>query len=93
MPWKLAAGVYSTVPAAASTIVTVPWAPLVTEVMVGVPAKSSSPSTSLVTDPSSATVTALSSTSATGVTVRPITRVDVLPSSSVTVTVKLSGPL
>ncbi|QJW83485.1 hypothetical protein HK414_02930 [Ramlibacter terrae] len=94
VPCQFAAGVYRTVPAAASTMVTVPCAPWVTAVIVGVaPSKLSLPRTLLTTLPSSFTETLSAAMSGTALTLSVMTCVAVWPSSSVTVTVKLSAPL
>ena len=93
VPWKLALAVYFTVPSTASTMVTLPFAPLVTAVITRAAfSKVSLPNTPVVTLPSSARVAVSAAVSATAVTVRLITCVVVLPASSATVTVKLSLP-
>ncbi|QJW83494.1 hypothetical protein HK414_02980 [Ramlibacter terrae] len=73
---------------------TVPWAPSVVPVTRR-PALSnvSLPSTLVRTATSSTVLTVSPAMSTTGVTLRLIVRVAVLPRLSVTVTVKLSGPL
>ncbi len=81
------------VPAAASTIVTVPLAPWVTAVMVALFSKLSLVRTFVVTAVSSLVVCVSFAISTTAFTVRLITCVSVLPASSVSVTVKLSAPL
>ncbi|QJW83490.1 hypothetical protein HK414_02960 [Ramlibacter terrae] len=74
-------------------MVTVPWAPLVTEEMTRpAPSKLSLASTSVTTAVSSVVLAVSVAMSVTGVTLRLIVRVAVLPLLSVTATVKLSAP-